>query len=1084
MDTISTKYPFLKGGGEMGKLTRNYDWENSSLGPISQWPLCLKNTVGIVLHSAFPMFLLWGEELICFYNDAFRPSFGEYGKHPAVGKKGNEVWAELWDFAGPLLKQVMATGEPVYFENQPVPFYRNGKTEEVYWTFSYNPVYDENGKINGVFVTCVEITDKINYINQLETSKEELEFAIEATELGVFDLDPKTGKFSGNARLKEWFGLSPDEHIQLELATNVIAAEDRERIVNAIKRTLTYESGGRYDEEYTIIHPVTKKARIVKAKGRAWFDDDNTAYRFNGTLQDITQNIEAQQEIAETNKLNNLILKSAGIGLFTVNLITGQIEYNREFATILTGDPDKKELSRKAFEKYVHPDDLSDRQAALIEGAKTNEFYYSPRVIWDDGTIHRISVMANNTLDASGKPIAFSGTVKDITVLEDQRKALFESEQRFRNMIEQAPIATCLFTGEDMRIDVANDLMLNVWGVDSSAIGKPLMEAVPELEGQPFINILKEIYSTGIPYEAKAAPAVLRLNGVLGTYYFDFTYKPLFDSKGEVYGIMDMAVDVTDQVLAQQRIAENQKQIFDSFEQAPVGIAILSRDNLTFTMANPFYAELVGRERDVLIDKPLLEIVPELKGQGFEKLIEEVIATGTPYIATEVAVNIMRGDKLQTIYVDLTYQPRYNTDKSISGVLVVATDVTQQVLTRKKIETAQTALTDAIELAELATWRFNIKDNTFTFSERFMEWLGFDGTTKSIEEVYNTLPADYIEQVDDSIRTALIPGTTGKYESEHPVINHITGQIRIIHAQAQILYDADGNPEFLSGNAQNVTKERKLQQELEFLVKQRTEELEAANTGLEAAINALQQNNMELQQFAYIASHDLQEPTRKISMFSKMLMQNLGKIDDRSALYLNKINSSAERMGNLISDILAYSQLSKNSDLIEMVDLNTVISDCVTDFELVIEESEAEIHTDNLPAIEGIPRQMSQLFANLISNSLKYRRENTAPVIAISSTLLPAGTAPKYNLDEDTTYYCIEFTDNGIGFNQEYSDKIFNIFQRLHGKSEYSGTGIGLSICKKIVQNHHGHIEASSVKGSGAKFIVILPAIQQPENEM
>ena len=1217
MDTISTKYPFLKGGGEMGELTRNYDWENSSLGPISQWPLSLKNTVGIILHSAFPMFLLWGEDLICFYNDAFRPSFGQFGKHPALGKEGKEVWAELWDFAGPLLQQVMATGEPVYFENQPVPFYRDGETREVFWTFSYSPVYDEGGNIMGVFVTCVETTEKTHYIKQLESSKEELEFAIEATELGVFDLDPKTGKFSGNARLKEWFGLTPDEHIPLELATNVIATVDRERIVNAINTTLDYASGGRYDEEYTIINPSTKKPRIVKAKGRAWFDDSNIAYRFNGTLQDITQNIEAQQEIAETNKLNSLILKSAGIGLFTVDLLTGQIEYNREFATILTGDPDKKELSRKAFENYLHPDDLADRQAALIEGAKTNEFHYSPRIIWDDGSVHRINVMATNTLDASGKPVIFSGTVKDISILEDQRRALenaealkrdadamfrnvtnssptglwlsdetggviyvnrilmewtgytfsefmgtgwsesiieedrqqcidsfvasisskihfdvffrlqkadgniiwcraagdpyytsdnefagyagyvldideiiegrqalMESEERFRNMIDQAPVATCLFTGPDMRIDVANEIMLGFWGTDKSAIGKALVEAVPELTGQSFPSILKEVYETGIAYEAKSAMAVLKQNGVLGTYYFDFTYKPLFDTKGKVYGIIDMAVDVTEQVLAQQRIADSQKQILDSFEQSPVGIAILGRDKLTFTMANPFYADLVGRERDTLIDQPLLDILPELRGQGFEMLIEEVIATGTPYTATEVAVNIMRGNRLETIYVDLTYQPRYNIDRSISGVLVVATDVTQQVLTRKKIETAQAALTDAIELAELATWRFNIKDNTFTFSERFMEWLGFEGTTKSIEEVYNTLPADHIEQVDDSIRAALIPGTSGRYESEHPVINHVTGQIRIIHAQAQILYDAEGNPEFLSGNAQNVTKERKLQQELEFLVKQRTEELEAANTELEAAINALQQNNMELQQFAYIASHDLQEPTRKISMFSKMLLQNLGKIDDRSALYLNKINSSAERMGNLISDILAYSQLSKNSDLIEMVDLNSIVSDCVTDFELIIDESEAEIHTENLPAIEGIPRQMSQLFANLISNSLKYRLEDTAPVIRITSELLSSEAAADYNLDEYTGYYRIEFTDNGIGFNQEYADKIFNIFQRLHGKSEYSGTGIGLSICKKIVQNHHGHIEASSAKGSGAKFIVILPAVQHSDNEV
>ena len=203
-----------------------------------------------------------------------------------------------------------------------------------------------------------------------------------------------------------------------------------------------------------------------------------------------------------------------------------------------------------------------------------------------------------------------------------------------------------------------------------------------------------------------------------------------------------------------------------------------------------------------------------------------------------------------------------------------------------------------------------------------------------------------------------------------------------------------------------------------------------------------------------------------------MLMESLGAIDDRSKTYLKKINTSADRMSDLITDILAYSQLSKDNSLIVEVDLNRVINDAITDFELVIEQSGAIIEFNDLQVIEAIPRQMSQLFSNLISNSLKYSRTDVKPVINIKASLLP----PDNTITN--VYYRIELIDNGIGFSQEYADKIFNIFQRLHGKSEYSGTGIGLSICKKIVQNHHGSIEAKGNKGHGAMFIITLPAKQ------
>jgi signal transduction histidine kinase len=164
----SKTYPFLQDSGEMGTLILQQDWSQSPIGTIDQWPPALRTTLGILLHSAFPMFLFWGPELTCFYNDAFRPSLGIDGKHPAIGKKGKEVWADIWEFIGPLIQQVLTTGIPVYFEDQLVPFYRNGRMEDIYWTFSYSPVYNDEGNINGVFVTCTETTGNVLHRKKIE----------------------------------------------------------------------------------------------------------------------------------------------------------------------------------------------------------------------------------------------------------------------------------------------------------------------------------------------------------------------------------------------------------------------------------------------------------------------------------------------------------------------------------------------------------------------------------------------------------------------------------------------------------------------------------------------------------------------------------------------------------------------------------------------------------------------------------------------------------------------------------------------------------------------------------------------------
>lgn len=289
-----TKY--LEGGGEMGQLIRDYNWEDTASGNPENWSQSLLTTIGIMLNSRFPMFLWWGPQLIQFYNDAYRPSLGTSGKHPrALGQRGEECWPEIWPVIQPLINRVMFKGESVWSENQFIPIFRNGQMEDAYWTFSCSKVIDETGGIGGVLSVCNETTHQMSLFKATRQANRELALAIEAAELGTWDLNPITNRFIGNERLKSWLGLSGDKEIDLEVALNAIIEDDRERVITAIRQAMQQGSDGNYNEVYTLVNPEDNARRVVKANGRAVFDEKGNASRFSGILQDVTDDYQLQQ---------------------------------------------------------------------------------------------------------------------------------------------------------------------------------------------------------------------------------------------------------------------------------------------------------------------------------------------------------------------------------------------------------------------------------------------------------------------------------------------------------------------------------------------------------------------------------------------------------------------------------------------------------------------------------------------------------------------------------------------------------------------------------------------------------------------
>ncbi len=237
---------------------------------------------------------------------------------------------------------------------------------------------------------------------------------------------------------------------------------------------------------------------------------------------------------------------------------------------------------------------------------------------------------------------------------------------------------------------------------------------------------------------------------------------------------------------------------------------------------------------------------------------------------------------------------------------------------------------------------------------------------------------------------------------------------------------------------------------------------------LENQRKQLEKSNQELEQFAWLTSHDLKEPLRKILTFSDALIKKQdSNYSETSANYLKKIHSSANRMNELIEAVLVYSHVAYDKDLFSTVDLNDVLRDVIEDLELLITSKNAGLKIDNLPLIEAIPIQMRQLFQNLISNAIKYSKPDLAPEIVINCTDVGGG-------------YKIVVKDNGIGFQNVYAEKIFQVFQRLRNNKTYEGTGIGLALCKKILEAHNGTIYAESEEGIGSNFILHLPKTHKP----
>lgn len=563
MSNISKK--LFQNGGEMGKLMRSIDWSKTPLGDVDTWPKSLKTKLRTMLGSKFGMFLFWGPEHVQFYNDAYRPSLGkDGGKHPkAMGQRGEDCWLEIWPAIYPQIKQVMTKGIATWHENHLLPIYRNGILEEVYWTYSYSPVFEDSGEVSGVHVVEVETTKQV--IGERQTKL--------LSELAIAHTDVVTIKKACASLAKVLKSYSRD----IPFSALYLLDTDREK-AQVVSITGFKKNASPFP---TFLSPSDKKY----SSWHIWDVIDSKNFKVIKNLSFLNPNW--------PENVNQAIV----------------------FPVIL---PNQKEPL-----------------GVFIAGL-------NPRKLLDDD--YRDFLASTVRQIASGLSNAITHELEATRQLElETARARAESaSKRLYNLFMQAPAHIAVLRGPDHVFELANPLYMQLVG-QRPIVGKSIREALPELKGQGFYELLDTVYKTGKPFFGTELIAKLDRQGngkFDDSYYFNFVYQPTLDVNENVSGILIHATDVTEQVLARQRIQESEEKYRSLFETMDQGFCLIemlfNKKNkpidYRFLELNPIFEKQTGLIKAV--GKTALELVPNLEDRWFE-IYGKVALTGVSTHFTE-----------------------------------------------------------------------------------------------------------------------------------------------------------------------------------------------------------------------------------------------------------------------------------------------------------------------------------------------------------------------------------------------------------------------------------------------------------------
>lgn len=649
---------------------------------------------------------------------------------------------------------------------------------------------------------------------------------------------------------------------------------------------------------------------------------------------------------------------------------------------------------------------------------------------------------------------------------KDTLKRAIENSQ-FQYMVMHSPIAMCVFKSRDLYIEIANDTMLQkIWRKNFNEVqGKRLLEVFPELKEQKYIQLLYNVMDTGIAYTEAESVAYVDSHDGRKTYYFDYEYAPLRDTAGIINGIMCTVSDVTDKVKARDDKEFAQKKQAQLIKTLPVAMYTIDAEGYIDNY-NAAAVQLWGTAPEKGKEKwcgayktTTLEGIPVTKENC---PIAQVLKSGRS-LKDELYIYRKDGERR---HIMVNPQPLFDEYGAITGASDVLIDITERIAAHKAHNQSEAKFSLLARSIPQFIWTVNSDLQPDYISESLYNYTGL--TEKQLIEngFSDMVHPDDVQKNNAAWENSVKTGE--ELTIEHRLRRH-DGEYRWYLCRAIAQKDETGAVVQWIGTSTDIDQQKAFQENLEQLVNERTAALSKANAELENM-------NKKLSSFAYISSHDLQEPLRKIQTFGSIIMaRETDNLSEAGKKNITRMQIAANRMTALINDLLAYSRTNTTEDSFEKVDLNVLLQEVAGEFNEKLEGVEGTITISKMPVIDAIYFQMQQLFTNLISNALKFAKDDTPPVIKITSEIKTGKTAGIAVPDPHKDYLHITVQDNGIGFSPEYATKIFEVFQRLHGKDEYEGTGIGLAICMKIAENHNAVLNASSQPGEGAVFNFYIP---------
>jgi len=420
---------------------------------------------------------------------------------------------------------------------------------------------------------------------------------------------------------------------------------------------------------------------------------------------------------------------------------------------------------------------------------------------------------------------------------------------------------------------------------------------------------------------------------------------------------------------------------------------------------------------------------------------------------------------------------------NIIGILGIFWDITEHKETAKEFKERERRLREAESIAHVGNWDWNIETNELSWSDEIYRIFGlnpkeFGATFEAFLESVHPEDRDSVQQ---SVSDALY--RKKPYSIDHRIVLP-DGNVRVVHENAKVFFSDIGKPIRMLGTVQDISERKEMEDELkkhrdhlEELVKEHTAEFKNLNIQLEKelaerrraeeklkeSLEEIERSNKDLEQFAYAASHDLQEPLRIVASYTQLLEKRYkDHLDDDARDFIKYTVAGATRMQKLIDGLLSYSRVQTRGKPFEPTDCSSVVEQAISNLKIHIDETHAIVESDDLPTVDADEMQLVRLFQNLIDNALKFHGSEV-PRIQISASKLG-------------NKWMFSVSDNGIGIDPECKDRIFVIFQRLHREEDYPGTGMGLAICKRIVERHEGHIWVDSYLGQGSTFYFTIPA--------